>query len=104
MVITVINNVISMWIQRECTVQSNAQNLKTVWNPNAASSKELAVLRSNGKLSQNNGAATEKRCLPNTVYKMAQKENVVSMIAENVKVYIGPRLLPDNPVVAWCVI
>jgi len=35
---------------------------------------------------------------------MAQKENVVSMIAENVKVYIGPRLLPDNPVVAWCVI
>ena len=33
-------------------------------------------------------------------YKMVHKENVVSMIAENVKVHIGPRLLPDNPVVA----
>ena len=33
-------------------------------------------------------------------YKMVQKEDVVSMIAENVKVHIGPRLLPDNPVVA----
>jgi len=29
-----------------------------------------------------------------------QKEDVVSMIAEKVKVHIGPRLLPDNPVVA----
>jgi len=29
--------------------------------------KELAVLRSNGKLFQTSGAATEKRCLPNTV-------------------------------------
>ena len=28
---------------------------------------ELAVLRSNGKLFQTSGAATEKRCLPNTV-------------------------------------
>jgi len=35
---------------------------------------------------------------------MVQKENAVSMIAENVKVYIDPRLLPDNPVVAWRVI
>jgi len=33
-------------------------------------------------------------------YKMVQKENVVPMITENVKVHIGPRLLPDNPVVA----
>ena len=31
-------------------------------------------------------------------YKMVQKEDVLSMIAENVKVHIGPRLLPDNPV------
>jgi len=29
--------------------------------------KELAVLRSNGKLFQTSGAATEKRYLPNTV-------------------------------------
>jgi len=29
--------------------------------------KELAVLRANGKLFQTSGAATEKRCLPNTV-------------------------------------
>ena len=32
-------------------------------------------------------------------YKMVQKEDVL-IIAENVKVHIGPRLLPDNPVVA----
>ena len=32
-------------------------------------------------------------------YKTVQKEDVVSMIAENIKVHIGPRLLPDNPVV-----
>ena len=29
-------------------------------------------------------------------YQMVQKENVVSMIAENVKVHIGPRLLPTS--------
>ena len=28
-------------------------------------------------------------------YKMVHKEDVVSMIAENVKVHIGPRLLYD---------
>ena len=30
--------------------------------------------------------------------KMVQKD-VVLMIAENVKVHVGPRLLPDSPVV-----
>ena len=39
MVIAVLNNVINMWIQRECTIQSNTQNSKTVWNPNTASSQ-----------------------------------------------------------------
>ena len=45
-----------------------------------------------GQLPKNDVCLTE-------CYKMVQKD-VVSMIAENVKVHIGPRLLPDNLVVA----
>jgi len=37
--ITVLNNVINMWIQRLCTIQSNAQNLKAIWNQNTAASQ-----------------------------------------------------------------
>jgi len=46
-----------------------------------------------GQLTKNDVCLTQ-------CYKMVQKENVVSIIAENVKVHIGPMLLPDNPVVA----
>jgi len=46
-----------------------------------------------GQLSKNNVCLTQ-------CYKMVQKEDVVSMIAENVKVHIGLKLLPDNLVVA----
>ena len=46
--------------------------LKSRWNKKVfklflKAGKELAVLRSNGKLFQTSGAATKKRCLPNTV-------------------------------------
>ena len=62
--------------------------------------KELAVLRSNGKLFQTIvGQLPKNNVWLTQCYKMVQKD-VVLMTAENVKVHIGPRLLPDNPVVA----
>ena len=39
--------------------------------------KELAVLRSNGKLFQTSGAATKKRCLPNTVLQNGTERRCV---------------------------
>ena len=76
-----------------------SQRNKKVFKLFLKAGKELAVLRSNGKSKLVGQLMKNDVCLTHC-YKMVQKEDVVSMIAENVKVHIRPRLLPDNPAVA----